>query len=265
MRYCQARAWAAAGQAMIAGLEKGILRWLVDVLAPPRCPLCRAELESADGLCAACWPKLHLIEEPSCPATGLPLAGEWAETVASLPATMKQRPWRTLRAAVFHDAAGRALVHGLKCHDDFAPARLMARLMARRVRDLVEEGMVVAPVPLHRLRLWWRRFNQSAVLARLLAEELALEHVPDLLLRTRYTTPQTRLSGRRRRANLNGAFAVNPRHGAWVRGRTVLLVDDVLTTGATAEACVRALQEAGAGDVHVVVFALAGEPRALHI
>ena len=250
---------------MFSGLRTEVFRRLVDVLVPPRCLLCRAELEGEGGLCAACWPGLHLIEEPSCPATGLPLTGEWAGTVASLPASLKRRPWRTLRAAVFHDAAGRGLVHGLKFHDDFAPARLMARLMARRVRDLVKDDMVVAPVPLHRLRLWWRRFNQSAELARLLAAELELPCVFDLLLRTRYTTPQTRLSRRKRRTNLRGAFAVNPRHGAVVRGRTVLLVDDVLTTGATAEACVRALNKAGAGDVHVVVFALAGEPRALHI
>ena len=240
-------------------------RRLLDVLIPPRCLSCRAELDVETGLCAACWQELHLIESPSCPATGLPLVGEWAETVASLPASLKNRPWQTLHATTFHHGVGRALVHALKFRDDLTVARLMARLMARRARAVATEGMLVAPVPLHWLRLWWRRFNQSALLAQLLAAELGLECVPDLLVRTRYTTPQTRLSGKRRRANLKDAFAVNRRHRARLGGRPVLLVDDVLTTGATAEACTCTLQRAGADNVHVVVFALAGEPRALHI
>ena len=240
-------------------------RWLLDVLAPPRCPFCRTEVHGETGLCAACWQGLQLIEPPSCPASGLPLVGEWAVTVASLPASLKKRPWHSLRAATFHDGVGRALVHALKFRDDLTVAQVMARLMARRAREVATPDMLVAPVPLHWLRLWWRRFNQSAELARLLAAELGVECLPDLLLRTRYTTPQTRLSGRRRRVNLKGAFAVNRRHRERLKGQTVLLVDDVLTTGATAEACTRALKRAGAAEVHVVVFALAGEPRALHI
>ena len=244
---------------------RAMTSWLLDVLVPPRCPSCRAEVGGGMGLCAACWQGLPLIEPPSCPATGLPLVGEWAETVASLPASMKKRPWRTLRAVTFHDGVGRALVHALKFRDDLTVAPVMARLMARRAREVATPDMLVAPVPLHWLRLWWRRFNQSVALAWPLASELGLECVPDLLVRTRYTTPQTRLSGRRRRTNLKGAFAVHRRHRARLEGRPVLLVDDVLTTGATAEACTRALKQAGAGDIHVVVFALAGEPRALHI
>jgi ComF family protein len=248
-------------------LMTALARRVADTIVPPRCVACRAELAADACLCGDCWARLALIEEPSCPATGLPLTGEWAETLASLPASAQKRPWESLHAAVFHDGPGRALVHALKFHDDHAPARLMARLMARRVRKLARErrNLLVTPVPLHRRRLWWRRFNQSALLARALARELGLAFIPDLLVRRRYTTPQTRLSGRERRRNLKGAFAVNARHAARLQGRPVLLVDDVLTTGATARACTRTLLEAGAGSVHVVVFALAEEPRALHI
>ncbi len=245
----------------------GLARRALDVIVPPRCVACRAELGAETGLCGECWAALTLIEEPSCPATGLPLVGEWAETVASLPASAKKRPWESLRAAAFYDGPGRALVHALKFHDDHAPVRLMVRLMARRVRALAQErpDMLVAPVPLHRWRLWQRRFNQSALLARLLAKELGLAFIPDLLLRTRNTTPQTRLSGRARRQNLKRAFTVAQKHAARLKGRTVLLVDDVLTTGTTARACTRTLLKAGAEGVHVMVFALAEEPRALHI
>lgn len=252
------------GSRTIGTLVHALGRWVLDTLAPPRCLACRAQVQGDAGLCAGCWSELALIEHPSCPATGMPLTGAWAEPLASLSATTKRRSWHTLRAATFYHGVGRALVHGLKFHDDHAVARLMAHLMTRRVRDLVVAGMLVAPVPLHWRRLWWRRFNQSAILARLLARALGLEHVPDLLLRTRHTTPQTRLSGRQRRSNLKGAFAVNPRHAGRLQGQAVLLVDDVLTTGATAEACTRALLQGGAGDVHVAVFALAGAPQALH-
>ena len=245
----------------------GLARRALDVIVPPRCVTCRAELGAETGLCGDCWARLTLIEEPSCPATVSAHAPTSGRPVASLPASAKKQPWESLRAAAFYDGPGRDLVHALKFHDDHAPVRMMARLMTRRVRALAQAypRMLVTPVPLHRWRLWQRRFNQSALLARALVEELGLAFIPDLLLRTRYTTPQTRLSGRARRRNLSGAFAVNPRHASLLKGAPVLLVDDVLTTGATARACTRALLKGGAGSVHVAVFALAEEPRALHI
>ncbi len=240
---------------------------VLDVLLPPRCLLCRAPTAQPHQLCGGCWGGLRLIEEPACPTTGLPLMGQRAaiDQYLLMHRHARREPWRALLAASLHDNAARALVHRLKFHDDEAPARFMARLMFRRVHGHVPRNALIVPVPLHRRRLWARRFNQSMLLARHLARLSGLELAPELLRRVRYTTPQTQLSGQQRRYNLHHAFAVDSARGQMLQGRAVLLVDDVLTTGATARACARELLAAGAREVHVAVFALASQRDALHI
>ncbi len=251
-------------QAMLQGIG-AVARAALDVLAPPRCVLCRAPLAGEGGVCGACWPRLSLIDDPSCPVSGLPLVGKGAETLASLPAGVRREPWEGLYAAMFYDRVGRRLVHRLKYHDDATHAAFMARLMARRVARFVTPRTRIVPVPLHWRRLWWRRFNQSALLARELARITGGKYVPLALERVRPTRPQTRLSARARRENLKGAFAVAAAARAEVDGREILLVDDVFTTGSTARACARALKAAGCGPLRVAVFALASGQRALHI
>ncbi len=240
---------------------------LLDVLLPPACLLCRAPTSAPHQLCPDCWSSLRMIEHPACPATGLPLVGQPAAIAQylSLPALARREPWQALLAATFYDDAARALVHRLKFHDDEAPARFMARQMLRRITGHVPDEALVVPVPLHPRRLWARRFNQSMLLARHLSRISRLEVVPHLLRRIRYTPPQTQLSGQRRRRNLTGAFAVDVAQAHLLQDRAVLLVDDVLTTGATARACARALLRSGAASVRVAVFALASERDALHI
>ncbi len=245
----------------IGALARGVL----DVLVPPRCVLCRAPLQAEDGVCGACWPKLELIEDPSCPVTGLPVVGKGAEMTASLPASARRVPWESLHAVMFHDEVGRRLVHRLKYHDDTTHVRFMARLMARRVGRFISPETRIVPVPLHRRRLWGRRFNQAALLAKELASITGAVYSPLALRRIRPTPPQTRLSGRARRENIKGAFAVPEETRAQVEGYDILLVDDVFTTGSTARACVQALRQGGSGPVRVVVFALASSQRALHI
>ena len=242
-----------------------VARTLLDVLVPPRCALCRAPVGGDAGLCGDCWPRLRLIEDPSCPVTGLPLVGEGAEMAASLPASVRRVPWESLHAAMFHDGIGRQFVHRLKYGDDATLVAFMARLMLRRVARFITPDTLVVPVPLHWRRLWWRRYNQSALLARELARRADARYVPLALWRIRPTRPQTRLSGRERRKNLVGAFAVAEAAREQIAGRDVLLVDDVFTTGTTVRACARALRKAGSGPVRVVVFALASRQRALHI
>ena len=251
-------------------LNVGAARML-DMLLPPHCPLCRAPVAEAHALCGDCWAGLPLLDGPACPVSGLPLAGSPQAIAAylSLPALTEQVPWQTLIAACFHDGSARRLVHRLKYHDDHAPARLMARLLLKRLQATLPRrelaNALIVPVPLHRRRLWQRRFNQSALLAQGLASHLRIPCLPDALLRTRPTRPQTGLSGIERRRNLRDAFAANPRHAARLQGRTVLLLDDVFTTGATARACAHTLRQAGVSTVHVAVFALASQRRALHI
>ncbi len=239
---------------------------LTDLLLPPTCVLCGTSVRTASGLCAACWDQLQFIEDPCCPATGRPLAheGEAADFLPA-PALAAGRVWDGVRAAVLFNDASRRLVHGLKYHDRHEGTALMASLMVRAAGKRLQPGMLVVPVPLYRRRMWLRRFNQSALLARRLASMAGACYAPEILCRVRPTRPQVGLSGDDRRRNVRGAFSVPSERAFAVRGARVILVDDVMTTGATAEDCCRALRKAGAERIEVLVFALAGEDGALHI
>jgi ComF family protein len=167
------------------------------------------------------------------------------------------------RAVMAYDAGSRGLVLAFKHADRTEAAPPFARWMARAGAELLAEADVIAPVPLHRWRLLARRYNQAALLANQLGRLSGLPVVPDLLVRRRNTPSQGRLSAAGRSRNVAGAFAVHPRHAARVRGRCVLLVDDVLTTGATVAACTRVLRRAGAGQVDVLTLARVVRPSAL--
>ncbi len=244
-----------------ARLLRALFSRAVDVVAPPGCLLCGAPTASPGALCADCWKGLELIEEPFCPRTGRPLAHEGAE-----PATLAgpAPPWDSLRAAAAYNGTARRIAQGLKYHDRHEFAAFMARAMTRAMGGRLSAASVVTPVPLHGRRLWSRRFNQSALLARGMARAAGALYAPGVLLRRRATPPQVGLSAAERSRNVRGAFSVTPAGRMLVEGRAVVLVDDVLTTGATARACCAALRRAGAARVDVAVFALAGEAAAIH-
>ncbi len=160
------------------------------------------------------------------------------------------------RAVATHDGAMRRLIHALKYADRQEGRRLFGRWLAGAGRDLLADADILVPVPLARWRLWRRRFNQSALLADALARETGLPMEPLALLRVRATRSQVGLTRAQRRKNVAGAFRVAPRRRHRIDGQAVLLVDDVITTGATAEACARALRRAGARRVDVLALAL---------
>ena len=227
---------------------------IVDLLFPPRCPLCGAGLATQDGLCSDCWGTLSIPGEPACSACQRPFPED--VEAGSLCAPCMAAPPRHdgIASGTLYNEPSRKLVLAFKHGRRIALAPMLARLIAARLPEQEGEWLVV-PVPLHRWRLWRRGFNQAALLARELARQKGGALVVDALVR-RKATPMLGGLGRKARARaLAGAIAVNPRRVARLKGAQVLLVDDVLTSGATTDACVSTLKRAGAERVVVACFA----------
>lgn len=241
----------------LARLTRGLratLRRSLDVALPPLCPACR-DLVTDNGVCPACWSRLAFIAPPYCPRLGIPFAYDPGPGILSMQAIADPPAYQRARAAVRYDDVARALVHAFKYGDRLDLAPLLGRWMARAGHELIAEADALVPVPLHWRRLWARRFNQSAALAAAIAREggIAVAHAP--LRRVKATAQQVGLSRAERATNVQGAFRVASAAKAEVAGRRLIVVDDVLTSGATADACARALLRAGAAQVDVLVFA----------
>ncbi len=230
-------------------------RRLVDLALPPQCLACHAPVAEMGTLCPSCWSRLKLIERPFCERLGIPFAYDLGAGALSAEAIADPPPFDRARAVAVYGDVARRLVHGLKYRDRLELARWMSGWMVRAGGDLLDAADVVVPVPLHRRRLWWRRYNQSALLAHVLSVKAGKPLANDALVRVRATAQQVGLSADERDRNVRGAFRVVPAGKRHIAGRRVLLVDDVYTTGATAKAGTRALMRAGAVGVDVLTFA----------
>ena len=226
----------------------------LDVALPSLCPACREQVRDS-GLCASCWSKLSMIAPPYCERLGIPFAYDPGPGVLSMQAISDPPAYHRARAAVRYDDIARALVHALKYGDRIDLAPTMGRWMARAGRELLKDADAIIPVPLHWRRLWARRFNQSALLAQAISRETGVAVADTALKRVKATAQQVGLTQSERAENVQGAFRVPPDRKAVVAGRRLVLVDDVLTSGATSDACARALLRAGARNVDLVVFA----------
>jgi len=249
----------------LSALPARLWRGVVDLVAPSLCLGSRTGVGEPASLCLACWSGLQHLDEPVCDALGTPFAYDQGEGALSAAALTDPPPWDRARAAVIFDDASARLVHALKYQDRQEAGLLLARMMARAGRRLLAEADLILPVPLHRFRLWQRRFNQSAFLAQRLSQASGKPWRHDILLRVRRTRAQVGLDQAERRRNVKGAFLLRPEGAAAISGKTVLLVDDVRTTGATAEACAGVLKQAGAARVSLLSFALVRAPARPHI
>ncbi|MCB2048153.1 MAG: ComF family protein [Novosphingobium sp.] len=227
---------------------------LVDFVFPPRCPLCGEGIAAQAGLCVACWSELVIPGKPACKACARPFAGVM-DAGSQCGACLAEPPSHDgIAAATIYNEPSRKLVLAFKHGGRIAMAPMMARLIAAQL-DGVDAGWLIVPVPLHRWRLWQRGFNQAAVLAGELAKLTGAQLCVDALERRKATPMLGGLGARERDRMLAGAIAVRPDRSALLAGKNVLLVDDVLTSGATSNACIAALKRAGADRVVIGCFA----------
>jgi ComF family protein len=250
-----------AAAVLLRRWSRGVAGGLVDLLFPPTCLACRAAIGRADALCAPCWSAVRFIERPFCERLGTPFATDFGAADLGIegllsPEAMADPPVYARARAVAHfdDGPVRHLVHRLKYGDRLELAGAMGRWMARAGEALLAEADVLVPVPLHPRRLAMRGYNQSALLARVVSRHCGVPAAPVALARRRATPAQVGLSRSQRALNMQGAFKVPEAGRPEVQGRAVVLIDDVLTSGATANAAARALLRGGARQVDVLVF-----------
>lgn len=236
------------------GILARVGRFFVDVILPPTCLSCRTPVGDKGGLCPPCWVRAGFIERPYCERLGTPFASDQGSLIS--PAALAEPPaYARARAAARYSDVVRDLIHLLKYGDRLDLSDALGRWMARAGAELLSDADLLVPVPLHWTRLWQRRFNQSSALAQAIARRSGVPVADHLLARARATPPQFGLARKERARNVQGAFEVPKPARAQVKGKKLVLVDDVLTTGATADACAKALLRAGASRVDVLVLA----------
>ena len=229
---------------------------VADLVAPPACLYCRKPMAAHDCLCGACWQRIRFIRPPLCDRLGIPLPFDIGGPAISAAAAANPPVYDRARAVAHFDGVVRDLVHQLKYADSLIARRLLGRWLAETGTDLLKDADLIVPVPLDRWRLLGRRFNQAAILSRELNHLTGVAWDPLLLTRARRTTNQVGLTQEQRRSNVKGAFLIAEGKSGTIDGRSVVLIDDVITTGATVEACATALKQAGAARVDVLALAL---------
>lgn len=227
----------------------------LDALLPPLCLSCGGRVGTNGALCPECWKSIAFISSPLCQTCGKPFNIPLVNDSVCPECEETPHAFASARAAFIYDAASRNIVLGFKHGDRTHAAQALACWMVRAGECCLKEADVIAPVPLHRWRLFKRRYNQSALLANCIARTTKKQACMQALSRTRATQSQGHLNHKERRNNVAGAFMVPERQKPKIRNATIVLIDDVMTTGATLDECAKTLLAAGAKKVHALTLA----------
>jgi ComF family protein len=228
---------------------------LLNLIFPPQCLVCDTLVPEHGTLCAACWSQVPFATAPMCACCGLPLEFVVDETTLCGECLAEHPPYSRARSVFVYNDTSRALVLKLKYQDEQYLAQVFGRWLKNAGAELVAASDIIVPVPLHYWRMVRRRYNQSALIAKVLARETGLPAALDGLIRARHTPQQTGLTRAQRQKNVSGAFVVNPKKRDALKGKCVLLIDDVMTTGATLDACTKMLLKQGVAQVNVLTLA----------
>lgn len=234
----------------------GVYQPLLDILLPPRCLGCDALVGRQGGLCSPCWSNLTRVTAPLCRCCGLPFAYAIGTDDYECGACIASPPlYDIARTACVYDDHSKQLVHRFKYRKHTVLASLLSEWTGQAGEKWITDADLICAVPLHWRRMAQRGYNQSAIMAQRIAEKYSRPYRPQLIKRLRYTPPQASLSRNERQKNVQGLFRIDPRFSEQINGARVVLVDDVITTGATIEACCKALKKAGVAHITVLAFA----------
>ncbi len=238
-------------------------RYCADFILPPVCIACRTATNKQNTLCPQCWTNVNFIVPPICDRLGIPLPYNVGQPHISVAAIINPPIYDRARTVAEFTGSMRTLIHGLKYADRHEGLQLFGKWLINAGKDILEEADLIVPVPLHPWRLWSRRFNQSSLLAQAVSQQsnIPIDHL--ILKRKRNTKAQVGQTRKQREKNVSGAFIIQKSNNSKVENKNIVLVDDVLTTGATINACTKALKKANANKVDILTLARVIQPQIL--
>lgn len=239
------------------------LRQSTNFVLPPLCLACHVRTDHYNVLCASCWSKINFITMPYCQRLGIPLPFGTEGPMISAEAAIHPPLYDQSRSVAYFDGPMRDMIHTFKYADNHAALALFGKWLAQAGQDILQDADMLLPVPLYRWRLWSRRFNQAALLAQAVAKETGIKVNMQALIRQKETTSQVGLTLKQRKKNVSGAFTIKNRYRNLFYDRNIVLVDDVLTSGATVEACTKVLKAAHAKHISVLTLARVINPTSL--
>lgn len=239
----------------INNIIKPILQRAVNAIYPPQCLSCREIVSEEGNMCSQCWEGATFIADPICHKCGIPFELNVAQETWCGDCMQCSPKYNKARAVFVYDDNSQRLISKFKYSDKTSASPYLARWMLRVGSGMLHDCDFVAPVPLHRNRLIYRRYNQAALLCKSIEQQTSKTTVVDLLKRVKNTPSQARLTTNQRKINVSGAFSLNEKYSDYVVGKNILLVDDVMTTGATIEACAKILLQAGADKINILTIA----------